>query len=122
MLSDTLMNIKTMLTKNQILTDSELLSLCDILRIYRTGMWLYPGVIARKVPLTVEKTYAVTDLLTQSGYIKPYYELYCNNCQRATGAIYETLNEMPEEFECELCHATMTSIQNSILVFKVMAE
>ena len=111
-----------MLTKNQILTDSELLSLCNILRVYQTGTWLYPGVIARKVPLTVEKTYAVTDLLTQYGYIKAYYELYCSNCQRATGEIYETLTEMPAEFECELCHATMTSMQNSILVFKVIAE
>ena len=67
-----------MFSRNQILTDSELHSLCDILKIYRTGMWLYPGVIARKVPLTVEKTYAVTDMLTQHGYVKPYYELYCN--------------------------------------------
>ena len=122
MLSDTLANIKMMLSEHQMLTDTEISSVCDVLRMYRPGMWLYPGVIARKVPLSVEKTYAITDLLTQKGYIKPYYELYCNNCQKATGTIFETLNEMPEEFECELCHATMTAIQNSILVFKVVVE
>lgn len=122
MLSDTLANIRTTLNEHPLLTSTEVSSVCDLLRIYRTGMWLYPGVIARRASLSIENTYALTDLLTQMGYIKPYYELYCNNCQKATGMVFETLNEMPEIFECELCHSSMVSIQNSILVFKVIVE
>ena len=120
MSSDTLVNIKELLCKLQILTDSELTAICDLLRMYRIGMWLYPGVIARRIPLTIDKTYAVVDTLAENNYIKPYYELYCNNCQKATGIVFETLGEMPQEFECEICHATMISIQNSILVYKVV--
>lgn len=85
-------------------------------------MWLYPGVIARKVPLSIEQTYAVTDALEKKKYIKSYYELYCNNCQKATGQVYATLNDLPVEFECEICHANMISIQNSLLVYQVIAE
>lgn len=120
MSSDTLVNIKELLCKLQILTDSELTAICDLLRMYRIGMWLYPGVIVRRIPLTIDKTYAVVDTLAENNYIKPYYELYCNNCQKATGIVFETLGEMPQEFECEICHATMISIQNSILVYKVV--
>ena len=122
MLSDTLANIRTTLNEHRFLTRAAISSVCDLLHMYRIGMWLYPGVIARRVPLSIENTYALTDLLTQMGYIKSYYELYCNNCQKATGMVFETLTEMPEIFECELCHSSMCSIQNSILVFKVINE
>lgn len=115
MLSDTLANIRTTLNEHRFLTSAEISSVCDLLHMYRIGMWLYPGVIARRVPLSIENTYALTDLLTQMGYIKSYYELYCNNCQKATGMVFETLTEMPEIFECELCHSSMCSIQNSII-------
>lgn len=119
---DILKSIKQMLKMLQILTDDEIDKLCDLLKHYKKDAWLYPGVIARKVPLTIEKTYMITDILEHAGYIQSYYELYCNNCQKATGAVFETLGELPDEFECELCHAFMISIENSILVYKVTAE
>lgn len=121
MSSDTLVNIEDLLRRLQKLSDPEIAAICELLSSYRVGMWLYPGVIVRRIPLTIDKTYAVVDLLAENNYMKPYYELYCNNCQRATGMIFETIGEMPQEFECEICHATMISIQNSILVYKVVA-
>lgn len=119
---DILDSIKQMLRTLQILTDHEIDQLCALLKKYSEGMWIYPGVISRKVPLTIEKTYIVTDALEHAGYIQSYYELYCNNCQKATGAVFETIGELPCEFECELCHASMISIENSILIYKVTAE
>lgn len=74
MLSDTLANIRTTLNEHRFLTSAEISSVCDLLHMYRIGMWLYPGVIARRVPLSIENTYALTDLLTQMGYIKSYYD------------------------------------------------
>ena len=69
MLSDTLANIRTTLNEHRFLTSAEISSVCDLLHMYRIGMWLYPGVIARRVPLSIENTYALTDLLTQMGYM-----------------------------------------------------
>lgn len=48
MLSDTLANIRTTLNEHRFLTSAEISSVCDLLHMYRIGMWLYPGVIARR--------------------------------------------------------------------------
>lgn len=122
MLSDTLAKIKILLQNNELLCEEEIEGVCRLLSLYRTDMWIYPRVFTRKIPLSIDKTYALFCLLVNNNIVKPYYELICFNCNHPTGKIFETLNGMPQTFECEHCHETMVSIENSIVVFKVIEE
>ncbi len=87
---------------------------------YDTGMWLYPGVIKRKIGLSTEKTYEILRLMEKAQLIEGFYELGCGNCQHSTGIIYKTFNQLPECFQCELCHKELPAIENAVLIYKVI--
>ena len=119
MLSDILANTDLINDIKTKLDDSKFNTFFELLSAYDTGKWLYPGVLKRKVGLTTELTYEILSSIEKEGFLKGYYELYCGNCQKSTGIVVETLNELPETFTCELCHAEMPAIENAVLVYKV---
>lgn len=59
--------------------------------------------------------------LEQQNIIQSYYELYCSHCQKSMGTV-ELFNELPEFFECELCHAQLPALENAILIYKVIRD
>lgn len=120
MLSDILLSIKRQLTDLHEFNPNQIEEICKLIGQYRVGKWLYPGVIKRKCGISIKQTYMVLDILERNNIIKPYYELYCSNCQKATGLIFERLGDMPQEFECEMCLESLVSIDNAILVYKVI--
>ena len=73
------------------------IALTNFFKNYRKNMWIYPGVL------------------------KSYYELYCSNCQKSMGTV-RLFNELPETFECELCHSELSSIENSFLIYMVVRD
>lgn len=85
-------------------------------------MWLYPGVLKRKLSLPTKDVYSICALLEQEGILKSYYELYCGNCQKSSGLTFEAINQIPPEFECEMCGEKQLGLENTVIIFKVMAE
>jgi len=83
-------------------------------------MWLYPGVIKRKIGLSTQKTYEILQSMENAGSLESYYELYCSSCQKTSGIVVRTFNELPETFECELCFSVLPSIENAFLIYKVI--
>ena len=73
------------------------IALTNFFKNYRKNMWIYPGVL------------------------QSYYELYCSNCQKSMGTV-RLFNELPETFECELCHSELSSIENSFLIYMVVRD
>ena len=120
MLSDILANTDLISDVKKKLDSSQFNTFFDLLSVYDTGKWLYPGVLKRKVGLTTEQTYEVLSSIEREGFLKGYYELYCGYCQKSSGIVVETVNELPEAFQCELCHAEMPAIENAVLVYKVV--
>ena len=120
MLLNTLQNIEITKILKPLLNDSELNQLLNLLAAYKSGMWLYPGVIKRKIGLSTQTTYTILHELEKLSVVKAYYELYCSNCQKSNGNVIETINCMPETFYCELCHKELPSMENAILIYKVL--
>lgn len=104
------------------MSDTTIDSYIELLKNYRTGMWIYPGVIKRKLDMPIVDVYYSLACLEKENIIRSYFEIYCNNCHKSTGYIYEALNEIPYEFECESCHDIFHSLDNTILIYKVITE
>jgi len=96
-------------------------ALVDFFKNYKKNMWLYPGVLKRKFSLDLPEVYAFLSELENQGVLQSYYELYCSTCQKSMGTV-ELFNELPETFECELCHGKLPALENSILIYKVIRD
>ena len=94
----------------------------EFLASYKVGMWLYPGVIKRKFGLSSQVIYRILHSLETAGALESYYEVYCGICQKTSGIVVRTINELPETFECELCQSTLPAIENAILIYKVVSD
>ena len=96
-------------------------ALVDFFKNYKINMWIYPGVLKRKFSLSLPEIYDFLSALEEQGVLQSYYELYCSNCQKSMGTV-RLFNELPETFECELCHGELSTLENSFIIYKVMRD
>lgn len=120
MLSNTLaiveMTIQSKLNKNM-----DTAAILDFFKKYKKDMWIYPGVLKRCFSMDIQDVYILLLELERKKILQSYYELYCSQCQKSMG-IVELFNEIPDFFECELCHAELPAVENSILIYKVIRD
>ena len=119
MLLNTLALIETSI--NQKLHNVDVPKLINFFKYYRKGMWLYPGVLKRKFGISISDVYELLYDLEKKNILQSYYELYCGGCQKSNGYV-RLFNELPEEFECELCHLELPTLNNSVLIYKVIKD
>ena len=120
MLSNTLAIIKEtaqhQLNKNLNITD-----FLKFFKNYRINTWVYPGVLNRKFSLSFIEIYNFLNELEKQGILQSHYELYCSNCQKTMGIVH-LFNELPESFECELCHNELDTLENTFIIYKVIRD
>lgn len=122
MLQSTLSRIDKLIRDENIVNESQLSILLDLLSNYKLDMWIYPGVIKRKLGISVSETYNILHIIQKEDFIDSYYELYCNNCQKSSGIVVNTLSEMPQSFQCDVCDAELPALENAMLIYKVIKE
>lgn len=120
MLSNILANIGQTLHNRVKLSDLDMQKVLDFISNYRTGLWLYPGVFKRKTRISMVQIYEILKCLEEENIIESYYELYCSSCQKSSGIVVKAFNEIPETFECEMCHEELSGIENAVLIYKVI--
>ncbi|OUP49920.1 hypothetical protein [Lachnoclostridium sp. An181] len=96
-------------------------ALINFFRNYKKNMWIYPGVLKRKFSLSISEIYDFLSALEEQGILQSYYELYCSNCQKSMGVV-RLFNELPDFFECELCHCELSTLENSFLIYLVVRD
>lgn len=116
-----LQNIEALLRKKFDFNDLKIIKILELFGSYRNGMWLYPGVLKRRADLSMAETYAVLRELEKDGIVKSFYELYCSHCQKSCGTVH-VFNEIPEVFECELCHDELSGLENTSLLYLVIKD
>ena len=122
MLLSTLANIEMLLKNRTELNDLTIASYISLLKHYTVGKWIYPGVIKRKLNISIKQVYESLYLIEKEGIIDSYYELYCSFCQKSSGITVKTFNEIPDSFECEICSNKISGIDNALLIYKVIKE
>ena len=86
---------------------------------YKTGQWIYPGVLKRELGLSIDMVYNILSKLEQLNMVEGWYEYCCCHCQKVLG-IVQRFNELPESFECESCGTEVSTIENTIKIYKVI--
>lgn len=120
MLSNTLSVIETTI-QHQLNKNVDSAALIGFFKKYKKNMWIYPGVLKRKFSLSIPEIYDFLSALEEQEILQSYYELYCSNCQKSMGTV-RLFNELPDTFECELCHNELSSIENSFLIYLVVRD
>lgn len=93
----------------------------EFLKYYNLNSWIYPGVLKRKFNLAIEDVYGILADMEKAGIVQSYYELYCGRCQKSMGTV-RLFNELPESFICELCDEELTTLDNTMLIYKVILD
>lgn len=120
MLLNTLSIIESTINK-QINDKVDITAFLDFFKHYKKGMWIYPGLLKRKFSLSLPEIYIFLSELEKQGVLQSYYELYCSNCQKSMGSV-QLFNELPETFECELCHCELDTLENAFLIYRVIRD
>lgn len=119
MLSTTLLQIEAIVHEK--LNKETANDFLRFMKAYRKDMWLYPGVIKRKFSLSMSQVYDILSQMEEKGLLQSYYEMCCGKCQKSIGTV-KLFNELPDEFYCEMCGDKLPTLENTILVYKVIAD
>lgn len=122
MLQSTLAKIETLINQNELMNNIDSKKVSNLLNHYKKDMWIYPSVLKRKLQVDIKTAYSILNLLEDQDLIERYYELYCFDCQHSTGLLKKTMNEIPDEFECDTCQRTLFALENCRVVFVVVTE
>ncbi len=120
MLSNTLSIIGKTIGQ-QLNNGSDTTAVIDFFRNYKVGMWVYPGVLKRRFSLDIGTVYALFAALEREGVLQSYYEMYCSHCQKSIGTAV-LFNQLPDTFECEICHSELPALENSVVIYKVIRD
>ena len=121
MSSDLLEKIEEIIRSQLSLDDLKVNNLINFFKKYKVDKWIYPGVIKRNLQISIIDVYLLLDLLSKEGLLKGYYELWCGQCQKTNG-IVSTFSELPDSFECENCLEKLPTLENSVLIYKVIKD
>lgn len=118
MLLTTLLQIEPILAKqlNKDTTDAVL----NFLKNYKSGTYIYPGVLKRKFNISIDSVYTILNEMEKSGMVQSCYELVCSRCQKVMGTVH-LFSELPDTFTCEICGEELPALSNSLLIYKVVA-
>ena len=122
MLQSTLAKIEALINQNELINNVDSKKVSTLLNHYKKDMWIYPSVLKRKLQVDIKTAYSILNLLEDQDLIERYYELYCFDCQHSTGLLKKTMNEIPDEFECDTCQRTLFALENCRVVFVVVTE
>ncbi|WP_157998454.1 response regulator [Desulfosporosinus sp. OT] len=110
------------LTSSQILSKGNSAKFIELIQRYNKGELVYPGVLIRKLGISQTQAYKVLDMLKEQGILEINYEVYCHECSQFKGPIYETFGKIPEELDCECCGVKLDPLNNSIVIYKMIAD
>lgn len=93
----------------------------NVFKNYSENKFVYPTVFKRN-GLSIEKVYMILHYLKSKGILKVYFEVFCHECKNSNGEIYNTIAEIPTDLECQNCGNKLCSLNNFIMIYKVVKE
>lgn len=93
-----------------------------LLKLYHEKDIIYPGVLIRKLNIKMKEAYQLLEFLESQNIVARNFEVYCSKCQKYTGAVYETLKEIPDDLICDDCGNELDPFENTIIVYKVLID
>ena len=96
-------------------------ALLDFFKYYKQNDWIYPGVLHRKLNISIKDVYDILEVFADQNIVERYLQIYCPECSRYTGDYYKTISEIPDEVCCPHCDQEIEKpLQHTIIVYKVI--
>lgn len=112
-------NLKVKLNKSQQAT------LSDLFKRFKTGSYIYPGMLIREMNIEMRVAYEILGLLKESGFLQELYEIYCPHESKSTGLIYDNLLDLVTDDQvkyCPECGQEVDIKKNNILIYKLLKQ
>lgn len=68
------------------------------------------------------ETYSILKEIEQLKVIEKVYEVFCPKCKYSTGIIYNSISEIPDEYNCFECETDFQTLDGVIILYKVITE
>lgn len=119
---DILLKVESLLTEKGLFDEATLKKFISKMKPYTNGKWVYPGTFKRHLGVGSQLIYNAFNLLKNEGVLEAYYEVYCPKCSKTSGEVYRTFTEIPEEYECEQCCERIGTLENTLMIYKVIKD
>jgi hypothetical protein len=96
--------------------------LVQVFSLLKINHILYPGLVIRHTGLAMKKAYELLEEIESLNIIERVYEIHCPKCQRSTGEIYNSLNDLPLDFHCDSCDHEFSPPDGILVVYRVKQE
>lgn len=91
------------------------------LAIYKSGYWIYPGLLKHKLKVSIKSIYLILNKMEEMGLIRHYYEVICPHCTKSIGEYYPDLDSIPEYVECDNCGngIKILAVKSAYMIYQV---
>ena len=124
MLSDTFQIILTKILKNVEIDSNKLKDILEYIQTKPIESYIYPEVVEEKLKISISECMRIFVYLEKFNVLKQVYKLYCPKCKDFSSEIYESINELEEENECEICGNELFEEENPykyvVIYFRVV--
>ncbi len=88
---------------------------------YKSGEWIYPGVIVRETNNDIKDVYEILEKCLNQGIVGRYFDIYCSNCCNLTGERYSSFISIPKETFCPHCDNEITNCyEKAVIIYRVL--
>jgi len=105
-----------------ILDDKKAKKILDFLKLYKVENYIYPNIFVNRCKISLKESYDIMSILRENGYVKPVFALYCFKCQKFVTGPYDSMNEIPEDIECDFCDETLNISDNIVTYYEVIKQ
>ncbi|WP_143766333.1 hypothetical protein [Clostridium felsineum] len=96
--------------------------LVDNMELWDLNHIVYPSQIKSMLFIKYKSVYEVLDVIRDLGILEYNYQIYCSKCERFLDKkILRSLNEFPEVLYCDENHK-LKSLEDTILIYRVIKE
>lgn len=83
------------------------------------GKIIYPGALRIECKMSMEEIYKVLYTYSRKGFLDEVMELWCPQCKSATGVVYETISDVPDEIVCPVCRDRVQfPLEHALVVYR----
>ncbi len=88
---------------------------------YKSGSWIYPSALHRKLNISVSMIYEILDTAVSLDLVDVYFEVVCDSCNKYTGTYFKSIPKVIQNsLYCEHCDEIVENpLKNLYMIFKV---
>lgn len=122
MLETTSLKLIENLTKKHKLTDYQINQLSTLLKFWKKGSLIYPGMVKSRLNISITETYDILEYMLKEGFLERNFEIYCSSCKKFKGKVVRSLTDIPDDCCCEFCNHEIDPLKDTIAIYRMLKD